>query len=295
MKTSRRADISLALVAFVWGATFVLVKSALADVSTLLFLALRFSLAGVALAVGYHRRLSGVVPTRASHLKGGMAAGGCLFGGYMCQTFGLRLTTPSKSAFLTGLAIVLVPLLGAVFYRTVPRPREAAGVAAAAIGVGLMTLDGPVLAVNPGDLLTIAGAFFFALHILVLGHYAPRDGFERLSVMQILTCAGLALSTWWWMEDAFLAWSFTLLAALAVTGLLATAAAFTIQTWAQQHTSPTHTALIFALEPVFAGITSFAVTGEVLSVRQAAGAVMILAGILLVELKPAGATGHPNK
>jgi len=281
-----RAELALVLVAFVWGSTFVLVKSALAEVSTLLFLALRFTLAGGVLAIAYRGKLSGLFAGRGSGLRGGWPAGLCIFGGYFFQTFGLRLTTPSQSAFLTGLAIVLVPALGALVYRVAPRPAVAAGVVTALVGMGLMTIEGPDLDFNRGDLLTLAGAVFFAAHVLVLGHYSPREGFERLSVLQVSTAALLALSTCWWAEDVYIIWSSTVLLALGVTGLLATAAAFTVQAWAQQHTTPTRTALIFALEPVFAAATSYLLRGEVLSGRGLAGAALILAGILIVELKP---------
>lgn len=279
-------------VAFVWGSTFVLVKSALDDVSTLVFLALRFALAGTVLAAAYRRKLSGVFEGRSPGWRGGVLAGICIFGGYMFQTFGLRYTTPSKSAFLTGMAIVLVPLLGAAVYWTAPRVSEIAGVGIAAAGMGLMTLDGGDLSANSGDLLTLAGAVFFAAHVIVLGHYAPRQGFERLSVLQIATAAALAMSTCWWVEKPYVQWSPTVLFALGVTGLFATAAAFTIQAWAQQHTTPNRTALIFALEPVFAALTSLMALGEMLSGRGMAGGALILVGILVVELKPVPNARH---
>ena len=290
---SLRAEFALVFVALIWGSTFVLVKSALSDVSTLLFLSLRFSFAGVVLGIVYRRKLSGVFSRRGSKLKGGVVVGICIFSGYMFQTFGLRLTTPSKSAFLTGMFIVLVPLLHAVIYRVTPRPSERVGVVVALLGMGLMTLDGTQLSANPGDLLTLVGAFFYALHVIALGHFAPRDGFERLSVLQTTTAAALGLSTFWWVETPFIEWTATVLLALAVTGLFATAVAFSLQSWAQQHTSPTRTALILALEPVFAGATSFLLLGEVLSGRALAGAALILVGILLVELKPLGRKNHP--
>ncbi len=277
---------ALVFVAFVWGATFVLVKEALDDISTLLFLALRFTLAGAVLAIGYRGLLAGILERRGASLRGGLAAGACLFGGYVFQTFGLRLTTPSKAAFLTGMFIVLVPALNALVWRRRPQIAEAAGIGAAAVGLGLLTLQPGDWNMAPGDLLVLGGAVFFALHVIVLSLFAPREGFERLSVFQIATAALLALGTFWWAEAPRVKWSLTVGVALAVTGLLATAAAFTIQAWAQQRTSATRTALIFALEPVFAAATSFLASGELLSGRQITGAALILAGILLVELKP---------
>lgn len=282
---SRRwqADLALAAVALIWGATFVVVKEALRDVSPLLFLLLRFSLASLALAAAARPLASKFQQVR-ELLRGGLLAGLCLFGGYWLQTLGLRYTTPSKSAFLTGLSIVMVPLLGGVIRRRAPPLTEVAGVSFAILGMALLTLEGGLGRVNPGDLLTIGCAVGFALHILAVGYWAPRVNYQALTLVQILTTA-LCAAGLLWAESNYLRWSPRVVIALVVTGLLATALAFTLQAWAQQRTTPTHTALIFALEPVFAWLTSFVVTGERLSLRQTAGAALILAGILQVELK----------
>jgi drug/metabolite transporter (DMT)-like permease len=288
-RTNWRAEAALVFITLVWGATFVLVKSALADVSTLLFLALRFSLAALVLAIAYRGRLAGRLGRGKSMVKGGLLAGFFLFGGYVFQTLGLRFTTPSKSAFLTGLMVVLVPLLGAAVYRVAPRLSEGLGVSIAAVGMGLLTMKGASFSVNPGDLLTVVGAFAFALHVLTVGHYSREAGFAGLAVVQVAMAAALAVSTFWWAEPVHIRWTPTLAAALVVTGLLATALAFTVQAWAQQHTTATRTVLIFALEPVFAWATSYLATGEVLGARSAVGAGLILTGIILVELKPLGA------
>lgn len=281
-----QAELALVAIAFVWGSTFVLVKAALEDISTLLFLALRFLLAAVVLGAIYRRHLAAIASSGPARLWGGVATGLSLFAGYVLQTLGLRLTTPAKSAFLTGLAIPLVPLLGALLWRTAPKAVEVAGIAVATAGMALMTLPEGGLGINLGDLLTLGAAFFFALHLLAVAHFSPREGFERLSLIQVFTVAALALATFWWAEKEFLRWSNTLIAALGVTGLVATAAALTVQAWAQRRTSYTRTAVIFAAEPVFAAATSFAVLGEALTGRGWAGAGLILAGILLVELKP---------
>jgi drug/metabolite transporter (DMT)-like permease len=286
-----RADLALVGVALIWGATFVLVKEALRDVSTLLFLALRFGLASIALALAF-RPLASRFGNRRILLRGGGLAGLCLFAGYLFQTFGLKYTTPSKSAFITGLSIVMVPLIGAGIEGKLPHVSEALGVAVATLGMGLMTLEGDTLGIGYGDLLTLACAVAFAAHIVVVGHYAPRVSFEALSLVQIVAAGMAALGTFWWAEAPLVRWRPGVLVALIVTGLLATALAFSVQAWAQQYTTPTHTALIFALEPVFAWLTSFLLTGEILSLRASLGAMLILAGILLVELKPVGPEKH---
>jgi drug/metabolite transporter (DMT)-like permease len=290
--SSSSADLGLAAVALVWGTTFVLVKNALADVSPVLFLALRFSIAAAALVLLFRstpRRLA------ASGVLGrGIMAGVFLMAGYMLQTWGLVLTTPSKSAFLTGLYIVLVPLFGSIVYRSAPVPSEWIGVGLATVGMALLSLDfSSGLRIERGDLLTIACAVAFAIHILILGHDARPDAHQALSVLQVSTGAFIALGTFWWIEAAFVRWSTQVVGALAVTSLLATALAFAVQSWAQQHTSPTHVALILTLEPVFAWLTSWILTREVLSGRALAGAGLILAGIVLAELKPGKPRAHP--
>ena len=290
--STTRADLALVFIACVWGATFVLVKAALNDVSTLLFLTLRFSLAAGALAVVFRRDLR-LSPQFAYSVKAGMLAGFCLFSGYVLQTFGLKFTSASKAGFLTGLYIPLVPVLGASVYRKVPMASEVTGVIVAAIGMGLMTVQKDALRIGLGDLLVIGCAVAFAFHILVLGHFTKQSNLGILSLTQIATGAVIGGLTCWWVEPPRARWSANVWVALLVTGLLATALAFALQTWAQRHTSATRTALIFALEPVFAWATSYVLAGEVLSPRAIAGATLILGGLLLVELKPFGAARHP--
>ena len=287
-----KADLSLVFIACVWGATFVLVKTALNDVSTLLFLTLRFSLAAAALAIVFRRDLR-FSPELTYSIKAGVLAGFCLFSGYVLQTFGLKFTSASKAAFLTGLYIPLVPVLGALVYRKTPAASEVAGVIAAAIGMGLMTVQKDALRIGLGDLLVIGCAVAFAFHILILGHFTKQANLGILSLTQIATGAVMGGLTCWWAEPARVRWTSNVWIALLVTSLLATALAFALQTWAQRHTSATRTALIFALEPVFAWATSYFLAGEVLSPRAMAGAALILGGLLIVELKPFGMVRHP--
>jgi drug/metabolite transporter (DMT)-like permease len=229
-------------------------------------------------------------------LRGGAVAGVLLFAGYVLQTVGLRYTTPSKSAFITGLTIPLVPMLAALFDRKPPRAAELIGVAVATAGLALLTLPADSLRIGGGDLLTIGCAVAFAAHVVAVGHFAPRLGFQSLTLAQVAISALLAWSTCFWVEPAQARWTPVLVVGLVVTGLLATALAFSVQSWAQQYTTPTHTALIFSLEPVFASVTSFLVAGELLTGRGAVGAALILAGIVMVELKwdraqPVSSTG----
>lgn len=282
MTQRTRADLVLALIAAIWGSTFVIVKAALEDASVLLFLALRFSLGAAALALMFRKRLE----WGRSTVLGGSVAGLFLIVGYILQTEGLRYTTASKSGFLTGLYIVLVPLLSAAVYKIVPGWREWLGVGLAMCGMALMTLEGASLRINYGDALTLVAAVAFAAHILLLGRLAKDGSTEGLSLAQIATGAVVCWLAIPVLEQPRVEWTPRLIAALLVTGVIATAFVFAAQTWAQKHTTPTRTALLFALEPVFAALTGVLAAGEQFTGRMAWGAFLILAGILRVEMKP---------
>ncbi len=275
-------------VTIIWGTTFVLVKSALSDVSTVFFLALRFTLAALALACIYRRsiRRNGILP--------GLLAGALLFTAYVFQTRGLELTTPSKSAFLTGLSIPMVPLIGSLVYKNRPRLFELAGILIATLGMALMTLPAGKFEMSPGDFLSFLCAVTFALHIVVISHYSPLIGFQTLAVIQVATAAALGIASFPFIEPLRFHLSGSVAAAVLVTGLLGTALAFTTMAWAQQFTSATRAALIFALEPVIAWVTSYLLTGETMSSRGKMGAVAILGGVLLVEFR-SGSDGAVTK
>jgi drug/metabolite transporter (DMT)-like permease len=277
-------DSSLVMMTLIWGATFFMVKRALADTSALLFLTIRFAIAAVVLAIFFRKSFR--AGNLAVSLRAGVLAGICLFGGYIFQTVGLRYTTASKAAFLTGFTTPMVAVLSSILFRKAPNWIEGLGVATAFAGMALMTIPSDRLQIGAGDLIVSGCAIAYAFHILLLGRYASQVNMGVLIVTQIATGAAIGASTFWWTEPVHIHWSWPLIATLAVTSLLATALGFTIQTWAQRWSSPTRTALFFTLEPVFASVTSFLVAGEVLSGRGAVGAALILAGVLMVELKP---------
>jgi drug/metabolite transporter (DMT)-like permease len=288
----RKADAALAVNTLIWGATFALVKSALHDISPVLFLALRFSLASAGLIGLWLVSWQGIRVDRRV-VTAGVLCGTLLFAGFLFQTMGLQFTSAPKSAFLTGLASVMVPLLAALVYQNRPRALEVLGVLVASGGLALLTLQGSLGSIGKGDLLTLACAVAFAGHIVTLGHYSEKLGFEVLSVVQVATSGLLAVGLFWWVEPARLQWHPVVVYAIVVTGLLATALTFTVQAWAQRYTSSTRTALIYMLEPVFAWLISYWFLGEGLSGRGAAGAALILGGVVLVEAKPMQSQLHP--
>jgi drug/metabolite transporter (DMT)-like permease len=281
-----QADLALAVVALVWGTTFVIVKQAITQISALYFLSLRFTLASVCLLILFlpaFRRMSG--RQLWNGLRSGFLTGLLLWAGYVLQTFGLHYTSAGNSGFLTGLYIVLVPIIGAIIYRQKPNGREIVGLILAAMGMVVMTvpLSAAAFSINFGDLLTIGCAVAFAFHLLVLGYFSKRESVEAVALGQI-ACTALLSTLALGIEKPVAIWSTNVLIAIVVTAVFATALAFALQTWGQKHTTPTRTAIIFALEPVFALVTAVAF-GEPLRWVAVFGGTLILVGILAVEVK----------
>ena len=304
MRVSLRADLALVLIAFIWGATFLVVKNALPDVSPALFLAIRFTMATVLLMGVFRGRWLPREPDkRARALRTGLALGACLITGYILQTMGLEFTTASKAGFITGFYIPLVPFLGMFVYRSSggsaslriewPKPVETAGILVATAGLILMTLPDERIGIGKGDLLVLASTFAYAVQILLLARWTGSQPFESITVFQVGWAAVLAWLAVPIVETPRFAMTGTVMFALAISAVFATAVALGLQTWAIQHTTATRSALIFALEPVFAWLTAYAAIGEMLHPRAVVGAIAILAGILLVELKPGLPDGHP--
>ncbi len=288
------AHVLLLFVTLVWGCTFPLVKAALLDVSPLLFNLLRMALAFAVLAAFNARSLRGL---SARDLRFGALTGFFLGLGYELQTVGLTRTTPTKSAFITGLVVVLVPLFSAipgVRPPSAPRPGSLSFAGALLAFAGLVLLTTPsgsgsafLSGLHLGEWLTLGCAVSYAAHLLTLSRAAQHIEPRRLGTLQIgfatlLMLLGLPLGG----RPTFHL-SHAAVAALLITSLLATAAAFTIQSWAQRFLPASHTALIFTMEPVFAWLTSLLFLGERLSPRALTGAAVILGGILLAEMGPA--------
>ncbi|HZQ69105.1 MAG TPA: DMT family transporter [Terriglobales bacterium] len=288
MSRSLKAHLSLVAMSLVWGATFVVIKSAVADISPLLFNAIRMSCAALILALAFHRHLPGM---KLGAIQSGGVAGFFLYLGNELQTTGLRYTTASKSAFLTGVSVVLVPVFLALFWRRGLNRWSVAGVALAFGGLYLLTVPSRpgaglnLSSLNRGDLYTLGAAVSFAFHIIVIGHVTREHRWQQITVIQVIVTALLMVVTAAGLETPQVAWTGRVYSGIAITACLSLALAFAVQAWAQQYTPPTHAALIFSLEPVFAWVTSFLFLGERLGSRAALGAACILAGVLISEQK----------
>ena len=277
MSTRTKAEVFLVLVTAIWGCTFVMVKGALQDASPLPFLAVRFVLAGLLLLAILGR---GQVE-RAAILPGSIL-GLFLFAGYLLQTWGLIYTTPAKSAFLTGFSVILVPVI-MMLSGVRMGPATLVGGALGLCGIYLLVAPSGMAAVNRGDLLTLAGAFSFAVHIILVGRFTRKFSFLHLVPVQVLVVGLLSLLALPLVPDQAFHLTGRLVGAILVTAVLATGLAFSVQNWAQQYTPATHTALIFALEPVFAAIFSWALAGEHFGSRALLGSGLILAGMVISE------------
>jgi drug/metabolite transporter (DMT)-like permease len=289
-----RAYLLMLFVVAVWGSTFVLIKGALADSTPAAFNLVRMTSAFLLLAVAYHRSWRGIHRTQ---LAAGAIVGFFLAAGYQFQTTGLARTTPSKSAFITGLMVVMVPLFSSIPALRPPGARRPgwtvyAAAALAFIGILLLTAPGSggilpgLTSINFGDVLTFGCAVAFAFHCLALSHAAPRVPFQQLALLQIGFCSVFMALSLPLIEHPQMHFTPRLVIALAIASALATAAAFSIQSWAQSILPSTHIALLLTMEPVFAWITSFLFTGERLGLRPATGALLILTGIAITELVP---------
>ena len=276
-----KADFLLLVVAAIWGLTFVVVKNALDDIQPFTFNAYRFLIAGIfmiIICIFYKIKFDGPL------LKIGTIIGFFLFLGYSSQTIGLQYTTASNSGFITGLAVVFVPLFATIFTKKLPGMYSIAGAVLAAIGLFFLSVDS-TLTYNIGDIITLFGAICFAVYILLLGKYSPQFDTIPLVAMQIFVVAFLSLICSLTLETPSVTMTSAVIIALLVCAIPATCLAFMIQTWAQKFTTPTRTIIIITTEPVFAALFAYMLLGEIFTTRHLLGAVLMLMGIMLVEFK----------
>jgi drug/metabolite transporter (DMT)-like permease len=278
--TATVATAGLVVVTAIWGATFVIVKHAIERMPVMDFLAWRFSIAAIVMALARPRS---VLTLDRRGRRVGVVLGLALGGGYVAQTFGLEHTPASISGFITGLFVVFTPLCAAVLLRRRIDRMTWLAVLLATVGLGLISLRG--FSIGGGEALTLLCALAFGLHIVGLGEWSSSYEASGLAVVQLSTVAILSIviaapSSLAPPPDAAV-WGAVLLTAVAATAL-----AFFIQTWAQAHLPPTRAAVVMTMEPVFAGIFGVAFGGDSLGARTIAGAVLVLVAMYTVELGP---------
>lgn len=302
LKGNLAADGALVLTTLIWGSTFVIAKDILERWPPISYITFRFVLASIALVILFPKR---TLRARSLEWKAGATLGLLMGGGFALQAVGQVYTTPSKSAFVTGLTTPLVPFVALLILRVRPNLENLIGVTLASIGGMLILAPQGGEPMNTGDLLTLVATTLFAAHITLMSAYAREIDVRQLTVLQITSAAILFLIVWVVMrlagaavtaesslpgfvarENLSLAWTERVLWQLIFLALVATVITFLLWTWGQARVSATHAAIIFSLEPVFATAFAVAVRGsnEWMGRRGNFGAALIFAGVIISEI-----------
>lgn len=277
-----RADLALVVVTIIWGSTFVIVKQTLNLTSPFVLISSRFWAAALALCIALLVGRKQVSKTPV--IRDGFLTGLILAAGFITQTIGLTTTEAGKTAFITGLNVVMVPVFSIFLLRKTPARAAVIGVLLATVGLGFLTLD-KNLSFAPGDLWVLVCAVFFALHIIVTDRISPRHEVLPYTLVQMATVAIISQLVALFLEPNTLVPPLVALPVLIYLGVVATGLVYGLQTWAQRHTTPTHTALIFILEPVFAAVFAVIITQERLAGQEWFGGGLILLGMLIAEMR----------
>jgi drug/metabolite transporter (DMT)-like permease len=292
MRTSAfKANLLLMITAVIWGAAFVAQRLGMEHMGPFTFNGVRFALGALAL-IPLMRRSEGLLPppdfaeqpTPRTYLKAGAIAGIALFAGATLQQVGMVYTTAGKGGFITGLYVVIVPLLG-LFFKKKTELGAWAGAMLAAVGLYLLSVT-ESFTIEYGDLLVLVGAFFWAGHVLVIAWLSPRLNPVKLAAAQFATCSILSLIAALATETITLSGLAGGAGAIAYGGLMSVGVAYTLQVVAQRDAEPTHAAIILSLEAVFAAAAGWIVLGETMSLRGFLGCGLMLAGMLLSQLIP---------
>jgi len=275
-----RAELYLFSLTIIWGSTFVLTKFILIHASPFVYVALRFAFASILFFILFYKRLKSI--TYRGIIKGSVL-GILLFIGFVVQTIGLKYTTASKSAFITGLMVVFTPLFQLLIERKPPKIGNILGVILVAIGLYCMTSP-QGSAFNIGDGLTLIGAITFGLYMVYLDMYCREFEPSHLTIVQFVSTTLLALCTIPFLETAYLDIDVNFVLVLFYLVLMPTIVALYVMAKYQQYTTPTRSAIIYSMEPPFAAIFDFLVLGEILGFIGIFGALIIISGLIVSEL-----------
>lgn len=290
-----KADIFLLLIAAIWGSSFVLMKNVLEHIPAFAYLSLRFLIATVLLVIIFHKRLAKIDKKL---ILSGVFIGVLLFGGMALQVVGLYYTTASNSAFITGLYVVLVPMLSSIMLKTKPHRFAIIGVFLAMTGIFFLSMADSVFTsglksyhFNFGDFLTLLCALCFTLQINFIHKFSTQQDPAALAVVEIGFAALLYTMIWLGGPAQPFQMNWSVVVTLLVTGVLGTVVGFAGQVFVQRHTTPTHTVLIFAAEPMFGALFASLIPNsegltEHLKLYPAIGCLLILMGMLISELMP---------
>ncbi|HST06424.1 MAG TPA: DMT family transporter [Chloroflexia bacterium] len=279
------ADCTLIAVTFAWGSTFTLVKDIVEQVPPMLFLAVRLAIGALALflAITVLRRWRGFTMRE---LGWGVLMGLAIGVGYAFQTIGIQYTTASNAAFITGMLVVIAPILGVFMVRQKPHRWAILGIVMATLGLALLSLNFETgIRINEGDAIVLVCAFAFAVQVVLIARASWGDPL-RLAMVQILVAGIINATGSVAFEHRINGMTPELWVGTAFMGIVVTGAAIGIQISVQTYTTVAHASLIYTLEPVFAAIFAYWLQGDRLGPITLSGAGLIVAGMLVAELGP---------
>ncbi len=294
-----RSDLLLLLAALIWGFAFVAQRTGVEHIGAMAFTSIRFFIGGLVLlpiivAGERQRRPAANAGNRRPRLSGwrlsrryraGILVGVALFAGATLQQLGVARTTAGKGGFITSLYVVIVPLLGLALGRRAPAATWA-GALLAAVGLYFLTMQG-AFRMGLGDFLVLLGAFVWAVHMLLLGHFSPGHDPIKLAFTQFMVCAALSGLAALLLETTTLAGLRAAAPAILYTGVCSVGIGYTLQVVGQRHAPPADAAILMSMESVFAVLGGWLLLGEQLTTRALLGCTLMLAGILVSQLWPA--------
>jgi len=290
MSKQLKADLSIFCITIIWGSSFIVMKNISDDIPAYAYLAMRFLVASIILAFIFNKNLKGI---KLNDIFRGSLIGLLLYVGMMLQVLGLKTTSASNSAFITGLCVVMVPIISVFLLNKRPPLNAVAGVILAALGLFFLTgFQGNWVI---GDTLTLICALCFALQIIFIDKFASDMHIYHLAFIQVSTAAVFYLITWAGIafgssDPVNIVFDSKVILTILYTGAFGTALGYSVQTIAQKYTSPTRTALILTCEPVFGAIFALIVPDingntEKLTLKTFVGCFLILSGMIITELR----------
>ena len=281
IKMKNLGRLALFLAAFFWGASFVVMKSVLSSVPALYILAIRFCGAALILLPACAGKVKKFDRT---YMIGGAFMGAALLLGYVFQTYGLRLTTPGKNAFLTSVYCVIVPFLYWVYIKKKPDKFNLAAAVICVAGIGLISLDSD-LSIGNGDALTIVCGLFFAIHIVITAKFVDKRDPVMLAMFQFASAGILALISAGIFEQPPVAVPLSDAWSLVFLTVVCTALCLLMQIFGQKYTPPSQAAVIMTLESVFGALMSVLLFHDILTLRLVAGFALTFAAVIISETK----------
>lgn len=281
MRRQLKADLSLLFVTVGWGASFILTKNSLSELETYNFLTIRFLIAFIMSSCIFFKNM---IKADKKTIKYGLVLGIILYAHYAFQTVGLNYTTASKSAFITGSNVIMVPIIVAIMIKEFPQKKSLVSAILALIGLAMLTLSENITSVNIGDIYTVVCAVVFAIYIIFVGKYTWECESIALAIIQFGVVAFFSTITSIITENPVMPSNNDVWINIIILSVVCTSGAFIIQSVAQKFTTSNHTALIYSAEPVFAAMFGYFLYSEVITIKTGIGASLILLGMIISEV-----------